>query len=145
MSSHAQKVSSISEEKLASLLEQDNDTLYVINFWATWCSPCVTEIGYFEELHIAFKNQKLKVILINLDFPNQIEKRVLPFINEKNLTAEVLNMTNMDYNSWIPIVDPDWSGAIPATLIFKSNSKKFISRELSKKELFDEVYKILKI
>jgi hypothetical protein len=60
-------------------------------------------------------------------------------MEEKELTALVLNMTEMDYDSWIPEVDSEWSGAIPATLIFRGENSKFIGRELSKEELFKAV------
>ena len=134
--SYGQKVGSIDREELLELLKHNNDTVYVVNFWATWCSPCVAEIGYFEALHRALSDNKLKVVLVNLDFPNQVERRVVPFMEDKGLTALILNMTEMDYNSWIPDVDTDWSGAIPATLIFRGENREFIGRELSKEELF---------
>ncbi len=135
--SYGQTVGSINRDGLIELLNRNNDTVYVVNFWATWCSPCVAEIDYFEALHKSLSDDKLKVILINLDFPNQVDKRVVPFIKEKDLTARVLNMTEMDYNSWIPFVDSNWSGAIPATIIYRGKNREFIGRELSKKELFN--------
>ena len=131
-----QQVRSIDKEGLKDILNHRNDTTYVINFWATWCSPCVTEIGYFEALHRTYSDSLLKVILVNLDFPNQVERRVVPFMEEKGLTAEVVNMTTMDYNSWIPEVERNWSGAIPATLIYREDHRSFIGRELSRDELF---------
>jgi len=133
----AQNPSPIDRDQLACLLNPENDTLYIFNFWATWCSPCVREIGYFEEVHKASKDLPRKVVLINLDFPDQFEKRVLPFIAEKKLTAQILQMTDMDYNSWIPLVNEDWSGAIPATLLIKRDKQKFIAREVSKQELIE--------
>ncbi|MFT5167540.1 MAG: thiol-disulfide isomerase/thioredoxin, partial [Saprospiraceae bacterium] len=63
-------------EALVPLFEKQNDTTYVINFWATWCKPCVAELPYFEELHNRYKGKKVKVLLISLDFPNQIEKKL---------------------------------------------------------------------
>lgn len=135
--SYGQEVGSIDRDELLELLNKDNDTVYVVNFWATWCSPCVAEIGYFEALHKSRSDDKLKVVLVNLDFPNQVDRRVIPFMKEKDLTARVLNMTEMDYNSWIPDVDNEWSGAIPATLIYKGKKREFIGRELSREELFN--------
>ncbi|MEX0982365.1 MAG: TlpA family protein disulfide reductase [Bacteroidales bacterium] len=137
--SFGQKVGSIDRGELIKLLNHSNDTVYVLNFWATWCSPCVAEIEYFESLHRMLSDNKLKVVLVNLDFPNQLEQRVIPFVEEKKLTAPVMNMTEMDYNSWISIVDSDWSGAIPATLIFKGANRKFIPGEVSREELFEAV------
>lgn len=125
----------IDREELLELTGKKNDTTYVINFWATWCSPCVKEIVFFEDLHRENQGEKLKVILVSLDFPNRAKTQLLPFLKEKSITAPVLLMTNMDYNSWIEELDPDWSGAIPASLIQKGEKRMFLEGEISREEL----------
>lgn len=135
VASAAQEVESFDTEKLRALLGNRSDTIYVVNFWATWCSPCVKEIGYFEELHRR-NDPLLKVVLVNLDFPNQVEQRVQPFMRAHDLTAPVVNMTELDYNKWIPIVHREWSGAIPATLIYNKTGEEFIGTEVAREELF---------
>lgn len=135
----SQDIKPINKDELERLLLRETDTIYVINFWATWCSPCVAEIGHFEELHKSVADRKLQVILINLDFPRQIDERVKPFITENKLTAKVLNMQDLDYNRWIPLVDSSWTGAIPATLIFTKDKRRFIGTELGRDELFEAV------
>lgn len=140
--SSAQSVKKIDSDALEALTYSMNDTTYVVNFWATWCSPCVKEIGYFEELHRQRESEKVKVILVSLDFPNQIDRRVVPFLKEKEITAEVLLMTDLDYNSWIDRIDPSWSGAIPATLIYNKETRVFLEQELSRDELFNHVTQI---
>jgi thiol-disulfide isomerase/thioredoxin len=133
----SQNIKTTDIDGLEKLLSKNTDTVYVINFWATWCSPCVAEIGFFEELHKSSSDRKLQVILVNLDFPNQIDQRVKPFIIEKKLSAPVINMQDLDYNSWIPLVDSTWTGAIPATLIFKKEKRQFFASEITKEELFE--------
>lgn len=135
----AQIAGSVDREGLLEMVNGHPDTVYVINFWATWCSPCVSEIGYFEELYRAYEGRELQVLLLNLDFPTQVDSRVRPFIREKSLTAPVYNITEMDYNSWIPELDPGWSGAIPATLIMQDNRRLFFGREITRDELFETV------
>jgi len=61
------------------ILHQDTDTTYVVNFWATWCGPCVKELPYFEALHKSYKNQPVKVVLVSLDFEKHIVRKLLPF------------------------------------------------------------------
>jgi len=138
-----QQIAEIDRDGITSLTMKSNDTTYVINFWATWCSPCVKEIGYFEELHRKNVYSKVKVILVSLDFPNQIESRVIPFLEEKGITASVLLMTDLNYNEWIDLVDPSWSGSIPATLIFNKSSRMFLEKELTRGELFENVNQIM--
>ena len=140
--SKAQSVDNINSDGLEAITRNLNDTTYVVNFWATWCSPCVKEIGYFEELHRQFNSSNVKVILVNLDFPNQVERRVKPFLKEKEITADVLLMTDLDYNAWIDRIDPSWSGAIPATLIYNKEKRVFLEKELTHEELFNYVSQI---
>ena len=138
-----QVVREIGRDELEALTEIHNDTAYVLNFWATWCSPCVKEIEYFEELHRKPPVHALKVLLISLDFPNTIDRRVIPFLKEKDITAEVFLVTDLDYNAWIERVDPGWSGAIPATLIYRQDKRVFLEKELTRNELITHVTQIL--
>ncbi|MFO7669345.1 MAG: TlpA disulfide reductase family protein [Bacteroidales bacterium] len=132
----------IGREYLLEVTAQESDTTYVINFWATWCSPCVKEIGYFEELFLAHQESKVKVILISLDFQDRVDRQLLPFLKERSITAPVMLMTDLDYNSWIDQVDPSWSGAIPATLIYNREHRIFLEQELSREALFEYVNQI---
>jgi thiol-disulfide isomerase/thioredoxin len=136
-------VESLTYETLEPLLQKKDDTTYVINFWATWCKPCVKELPAFEELHKKYKDQNVKVLLVSLDFPNQIDKRVIPFIKEHNLQPEVVLMADPDQNNWIPKVSEKWSGAIPATLIYNNSSRAFYEQSFTYKELQTEVHKFL--
>ncbi|WP_291133328.1 TlpA family protein disulfide reductase [Flavobacterium sp. UBA7682] len=106
---------------------KENDTVYVINFWATWCAPCIKELPYFEKLHT--DNKKIKVILVSLDSQKDLEKKLIPFVERKKITAEVLLLSDKDYNSWLSKIDKDWSGAIPATLIIQGKKRIFAERE----------------
>ncbi len=108
------------------LFHQQNDTTYVINFWATWCKPCVEELPYFEQLTEHFKDQKVKVILLSLDFPRQLESKLLPFVAKNQLKSEVIALTDIDFNSWIDKISPQWSGAIPVTLVYNAQKRHFV-------------------
>ncbi len=143
---HAQdeQVEKIGTKELMELLNKQNDTTYVVNFWATWCSPCVKEIPYFQELMDTYADRKLQVILVSMDFPNQLEKRVQPFLRDKDIALPVYLMTNMDYNSWIDRVEPGWSGAIPATLFYKRSSRIFFEQEFEKDILFTRLEQFMK-
>ncbi len=130
---------------LLPLLSSDSDTTYVVNFWATWCKPCVAELPYFEEYHEKYKNEKVKVLLISMDFPKQIEKKLVPFINNRDLQPEVVLLDAPDPNSWIDKVDPEWSGAIPITIIFKKDKRGFFEQSFhSLEELEETIDKVVK-
>jgi len=120
----------------------DKNAVYVVNFWATWCGPCVKELPHFEQLNYANKN--IKVVLVSLDFKNQLESKLLPFLKKKSIKSEVVLLTDTNYNSWLPLVDKDWSGSIPATLIIKNGQQFFVEKIFSNyEELNTYVNKII--
>ncbi|MEM8888283.1 MAG: TlpA disulfide reductase family protein [Bacteroidota bacterium] len=110
---------------IESLFQFENDTTYVINFWATWCAPCVEELPYFERLKKQHQDEKVRVVLVSLDFPRHLESKLLPFLEKHQLASTVLVLLDGSYNDWIDKISPDWSGAIPATIIYKQGERKF--------------------
>jgi thiol-disulfide isomerase/thioredoxin len=129
-------------ETFTPWLNKDSDSIYVINFWATWCAPCVKEIPDFEKLNAQYKDQKVKVLLVSLDFSTQVESRVIPFMERMNMKSEVILLNEPNPNRWIPIVSEKWSGAIPATLIYNRDFRDFYEREFNFEEL-EEIVKPL--
>ena len=124
---------------LKYFLNQKNDTTYVVNFWATWCEPCVKELPFFEELNEKYKDDKVKVLLVSLDMKKMVERKLLPFIKQRRLQSDVILLQDPDANSWITKVDSTWSGAIPATLIYNEDQRKFYEKSFTYDELEKEV------
>ncbi|MES2778936.1 MAG: TlpA disulfide reductase family protein [Bacteroidota bacterium] len=120
----AQKAELVDRNWITQMSQNKSDTTYVINFWATWCKPCVEEIPHFEKLNATYKNQKVKVIMVSCDFKKQLDTRVLPFIKNKKMESTVVFMNESNPDNWINKVDSKFSGAIPATLII-NGSKDF--------------------
>ncbi len=126
-------------EGFNQFLTKENDTTYVINFWATWCKPCIKELPAFEKLNAEYSTEKVKVLLVSLDFPDKIEKQVIPFIEKNNIRSEVILLDDDDSNTWIPKVSKEWSGAIPATIIYSNTARKFYERSFTYEELEEEL------
>lgn len=120
----AQEIGIIKSDQLLKWKENTSDTVYVLNFWATWCSPCVAELPVFEKLDSVFHAQPVAVVLISNDFKKTLETRVKPFVIDHKLKSKVVLMGESDPNSWINLVSPDWSGALPATLIISKRKNK---------------------
>jgi thiol-disulfide isomerase/thioredoxin len=131
----AQKVEIIKWPQMEALLHQNNDTTYVINFWATWCRPCVAELPYFEELSKNYSSKKVKVILVSLDFSENAVPRVEPFLQKKNIQSKVVLLDEADPNSWIDKVSTKWSGAIPATIIKHGSKSSFYEQSFNYQQL----------
>lgn len=137
----AQTVSDWTYEQLEARIEAGKDTTYLINFWATWCRPCVAEIPFFEALAAENQGSKLKIILMSVDFPQEKESRLLPFLAKKQYKNEVGLWLELNENEWINRVDKDWSGALPGTWVCHAASgyRKFYEREFHSKEELKEV------
>ena len=130
----SQNVPVIGLEQLESRLANGLDTTFVVNFWATWCGPCVKELPYFEKLGAHHSGEKFSVLLVTLDFVDQLDIKVIPFVKKKGLKSEVLLMDEDKPNVWIPKVSEDWSGALPATLFINTQKKTRHFHEGSFKE-----------
>ena len=94
---------------------------------------------YIEALHEHFADDKLKVILVSLDFERQIESRLIPYLNKNNIQSKVVLLLDGKANNWIDKVDPSWSGAIPITLIYKGDKRKFFEKEFHSSEELIEI------
>lgn len=134
--SKAQNATVIKFNDFEKLTAKQNDTTYVINFWATWCKPCVTELPYFETVNEKYASAKVKVLLISLDFKKTI-LAVDSFITKRNIKSEVYLLDEINYNNWIDKVDTTWSGAIPVTLIINNKKKyhRFYEKDFTLEEL----------
>jgi thiol-disulfide isomerase/thioredoxin len=133
-SAHAQ-VKLLTLNDLDKRIVNGKDTTYVINFWATWCSPCVAELPNFEKLRLANLNKPVKVILVSLDFKSKLQKTVIPFVQHNNINAEVFLLNEPDQQEYIKRIDKKWSGAIPATLFINNKARHFYEKAFTEREL----------
>ncbi len=124
------------------LLHKNNDTTYIVNFWATWCKPCVQELPLFDSLAMEYKDKKVKVLLVSLDFAEKKDPIVIPFIKRKQIQSEVLILDDPDADAWISKVDSSWSGAIPVTLIYHKEKRAFYEQNFHGSELKEAFLKI---
>jgi len=112
----AQNVEVLDFPAFEKRLKRTGDTLYIYNFWATWCRPCVKELPYFTRLDSVYRDRKVKVEFVSLDLVEQMETAVKPMVSRKLAGQKVLLLDAPKYNEWIDKVSPEWSGAIPTSL-----------------------------
>ncbi len=136
-SSLAQSVEVINVENMESIIHEKTGKTRVINFWATWCKPCIEELPYFEAVNQDPDFDDIEIVLISLDFVEDLNTKVRNYIEKKSITSTVKLLDNVDYNSWIDKVDPSWSGAIPATLVINNtlNKRIFFEKQFDESEL----------
>ena len=85
----AQQVRVVKLPALQQLLLRPTDTVYVVNFWATWCKPCIEELPHFEQLRARHAGGKVQVLLVSLDFASKLETKVRPFVQQQALKSRV--------------------------------------------------------
>lgn len=129
--------------ELEQRVAKGKDTTYVVNFWATWCGPCVEELPYFEKLNSENAKKPLKVILMSLDFKSKLKTDVVPFVAKHKIASEVYVVNETDQQKFIDRVDKNWSGALPATLIL--NSDKKLRAFYEKAFTYDELLKAIEV
>jgi thiol-disulfide isomerase/thioredoxin len=123
--------------RLEQAINGKTDTLQVINFWATWCAPCVKELPLFEKINQQ-GTLRVRVTLVSMDLsldPNP--DKVYKFVSRKQLSSRVWILDERDPNTYIDKIDPSWSGALPATLVVNTvtGKRKFVEGEMSEEKL----------
>ena len=120
-------------DRLHEYISTQDSKVRVINFWATWCKPCVEELPFFEAANSKYAGQGVEIVLVSFDFPRQLESKIKPFLTKHNVQSRVMVLDETDFDVFIDQIDPAWSGAIPATL--------FVDGQNGKKELFEKQFK----
>ena len=109
-----------------------DEQVLVINFWATFCKPCVAEIPSFIKITNQYKSQNVKLLLVSLDLPSFYPAKIAAFAKKNAFNTSIvwLQETNADF--FCPKIDKSWSGSIPATLILntKTGYRKFFEEEI---------------
>jgi thiol-disulfide isomerase/thioredoxin len=129
------KIAVVNFDQLSPYLHQDDDSVHLVNFWATWCIPCREEMPAIQKVEKKYADMKFKVLLVSLDFSSQLEKNVIPYLKSNNIRSEVVLLRDPDQNRWIDLVDKSWAGDIPFTLIYGKNFRQGYARQFNFEDL----------
>ncbi len=129
------KIEVLSFNQFEPSLHKSNDTLYLINFWASWCGPCREEFPALQQAAKKYSNGKFRLILISLDFPSQLETKLRPYLKTYPVNARLVLLNDPHQNEWIDRVDPKWSGEIPFSLLYKNSESESYSHSFTTNEL----------
>lgn len=141
------KAQSIPKWKLADLeaaiKEADKPTIF--NFWATFCKPCIEEIPHFQEVVKKYDSAGVKLVFISLDLDDAYPAKIQTFAKKRNINYPITFLDETNADLFCPVVDPKWSGAIPATLFVnnKTGYRQFYEDQLSKEQVEKEVRKMI--
>ncbi len=106
---------------LQKLIKERNGKILVLNVWATWCVPCKEEIPDLNKL--AEKNKDIEVVGLSIDYDDEIETKIKPFLKKQPVKFRVIVNTEKSDEKLINFLSPGWGGAIPATFIYDTNGK----------------------
>jgi thiol-disulfide isomerase/thioredoxin len=140
----AQDIKTVKYEHMAEIIDQKVDKLTIVNFWATWCVPCVEEIPHFVTVFNQYKTPaNLDIVFVSLDRAMNI-KEVLEFTKKHKMPGELLLLDDAKrFNEWIPKVHPDWQGNIPATGFYRNGTLlEFHPGALAEEELTHIIHKL---
>ncbi|MCS6991702.1 MAG: thioredoxin domain-containing protein [Chitinophagales bacterium] len=112
MSLGAQEVRLVTVDELHQLLSNPKKPV-LVNFWATWCRPCIEEIPYLLEAHRRHP-EAFDLLFVSVDFRSQ-QQAVRNTVKRLNMQGTLLHL--IAEGDWINQIDPNWSGAIPFTLL----------------------------
>lgn len=140
----AQQAEIVKLKQLQDHINRETDNIKIINFWATWCAPCIKEMPLFEKISAERKDVEVTLVSLDLDL-NPKPETVYRFVDRKKLQSKVLILDEKDPNVWINQIEKGWSGAIPATIIIngKTGQRKFVEKELHEGDLEKLIAEIL--
>lgn len=142
---HAQTIPSYKIDQLDSLIKNSKQPM-IINFWATFCIPCIEEIPFFIQKTKEFEDQNVSLLLVSLDMEDYYPARITNFASKHNFSAPLAWLNETDADLFCPRIDESWSGAIPATLFVNNATgyRKFFEDQLSEQQLEKEIHSMLK-
>ncbi|HPP02826.1 MAG: redoxin domain-containing protein [Candidatus Omnitrophica bacterium] len=112
------KVQPIDVKGIAELVRNQSENYRLINVWATWCGPCVTELPHLVEIYRMYRHRNVELITISADDPKDGDK-VLTFLKKQQASNPNYHYSGTDKDALMDAVDAQWAGAIPHTILVK--------------------------
>lgn len=132
----AQDIRRVKIDDLVKIIETSREPL-IVNFWASWCTPCIHEIPWFEKNVAAYKDKGVKLLLVSLDFADDYPKNIRSFVQKNKYQSQVLWLDEIKSADFCPRIDKSWEGTIPVTLFINNTThfRQFFNRQVTEPQL----------
>jgi thiol-disulfide isomerase/thioredoxin len=114
----------VDEIWLKNKIKNRNGKILFVNFWATWCEPCVEEFPDLVKIYNKNKNSSFEFLSVSVNLPSEIESKVKPFLKEQAADFPVVVTEEKRSEEIINMINPDWDGTVPATIIYDENGNR---------------------
>lgn len=141
LSSFSQEIKKIKITDLEKTIKESKEPM-IVNFWATYCVPCLKEMPYFQE---QAKSKKITLLLVSIDLEEAYPKQIRSTAKKLKLTAPIKWLDETDADYFCPRVDSSWSGGLPSTLFINNSTsyRKFIEDEIPKDDFEKQIQALL--
>ena len=113
---------------LQALRRNDSGKFRLVNFWATWCAPCLVEFHEFVTINRMYRHRDFELVMVSMNRPDE-QKTVLEFLKKKEASNRNLIFASADREQLINAFEPEWSGAVPYTVLINPEGR-IIHREI---------------
>ena len=117
-------VTSIDTDGLKNLVTKQRSGPLLVNFWATFCDPCRAEFPDLVKIDKDYRPQSLEFVTVSLDDATDIKTSVPKFLEEMKATMPAYLLDVNDPEPAIKLMDPRWSGALPATFLYNEKGEE---------------------
>jgi len=144
VNSYSQTIKKVNMDEVVKMIDTSTTPL-IVNFWASWCKPCVHEIPWFEQGVKAYADKNIKLVLVSLDFAEDYPKNLQEFVKRQNYSATILWLNETNADSFCPKIDSTWSGSIPATIMVnnKTHYRQFFGEQIPEPRFKLELAKLV--
>jgi thiol-disulfide isomerase/thioredoxin len=140
------KIGTLKPADFAKFKDSAKGQVLVLNFWATWCGPCVAEFPELVAIDAKYRDKGVKFVGITSDDPEDVQPKVIPFIKKHQVKFDIVQQNLEDSEEMMNQITKDWNGVIPVTVVYDKQGNLAYSRFgiIDRDLLIAEIEKVLK-
>jgi peroxiredoxin len=116
------QVALASADDLKALRKNPTGKLLLVNFWATWCAPCVKEMPEIQTIYRMYGHRPFDVVTVSINYPDE-QKGALTSLTKLHATTRNLILGSTDLYTMLAAFDPDWNAAVPYSMLIRPNGE----------------------